>query len=335
MGQEHPHNGSGGAKVCRICGKDLSRERRVRDLKGRYRCPTCVDDEVPGHAGGGGAPARRDPLGDTAAGRSAAGGTGLGRSGAFDPALAETRVDVEAVAETPAGSVPVFASGSGSDEPMRLAEGEQAGYTGAIGPRKRIDWGGADDAAEAVEESPAAAGVPPETAGSLDPSEIPEDRSGLLTRVRPGQLKLPGLLCVLGVLGAAGLAFGLRASPDQTERAAHAAFNSGMSALVQAAGAVGVYALACAIWVRPGVHWQVASARLGAYSALMAMVAIALTRIPVVGVTLMWLVPLIGMAIALRKLLRLSWTDSAYASLLIWSLQLGVRMALDADLWAA
>lgn len=210
-----------------------------------------------------------------------------------------------------------------------------AEYTGALGPRKRIHWSTAQEDAEEAAAEAAAAPPPAEVPGpALDPNEIPEDRSGLLRGAKPSQLKAAGLATFVGVLAAAGLAFGISASPDKTMSAVAAAVNSGISAAVQAAGAVGVYALCTAIWIVPRLNWQVASARLAAFSAIMATVAIGLTQIPTAGLTLMWVVPLIGIVIALRKLVLTTWLDAVYCGLLIYAMQLGIRMALDADLWA-
>lgn len=342
-------------KICRICGKDISQVRRVKDTQGRYRCPTCVDAETPGGRGGepGNGNGSHNPAPEAAGGLS-------------NPALAETKVDMEAVREPPASSgprVPAFPERhgpnrhvarpreydeaptppprAGDDEALHLAPERDGGpeeYHGAVGPRKRIQWSSAeDDRRDAQEEAEAqaelAAQSAPEIAVPVDPNHIPEDRSGLYMRLRPGQLKLPAMLTVVGILGAAGLAFGLRASPNETNSAINAAVNSGISAAVQAAMAVGIYALCCAIWIRPRLHWQLASVRLAAFSSLMAAAAIALAMVPQAGPVLLWALPLLLTVGVLRKLLLLHWLDAIYCGLLIYSVHLGVRVALDADLW--
>lgn len=345
MNSDQANNGAHGRKLCRICGKDLSQLRRVRDKQGRYRCPTCVDAQA------GGTPAGHEPEAQTAAG-SAHGGAALDETGGgtgaigleFDPALAETKVDVEAIeAEVVPLAPPAFPerretpADRRDDGDLHLVGQAEASaeYTGALGPRKRIHWSTAQEDAEEAAAEAAAAPPPAETPGpGLDPSEIPEDRSGLLRGAKASQLKAAGLATFVGVLAAAGVAFGISASPDKTMSAVAAAANSGISASVQAAGAVGVYALCTAIWIVPRLNWQVASARLAAFSAIMATVAIGLTQIPTVGLTLMWVVPLIGIVIALRKLVLTTWQDAVYCGLLIYAMQLGIRMALDADLWA-
>ncbi len=322
----------GGGKHCRICGKDLSQLRRVRDAQGRYRCPTCHDPDpraaqeihVPQ------SDARAGELEETSVGANPGVETGAGvedtrAAMGFDPAMAETRVDEEALAEPP----PAMPSSTRREPEMRLASEEEPGYTGALGPRRHVQLTGGDE-----EELPPPAPAPVSEVGEpVNLDDIPEDRSDLMMRVRASHLQLPAALCVLGILGAAMLAFSLSASPNQTTRAINAAMNSGISAATQAAGAAGVYALCCGIWLRPKLPWPIAAVRLAAYSSLMACCAIALTRVPTAGLTLMWVVPLLSIVFVLVYLVKLRWIDAIVCGFLIHAAQLGVRMALDADLW--
>lgn len=319
-GQHGPGNGA--TKRCRVCGKDVTHAPRVRDRAGRYRCPRCLP------------PAERDALGLPEKAHPAA---------TFDPALAETKADLPAIDDRPLPRARPASQDSGDtradtpafsqDDALALApeRPDAAAARATPGPRARIDWGAADDTTN--EPEPLAAAVTPEGPADLREDEIPEDRSGLLRPLRARDLKVPLAAFVVGVLAAAGIAFGVTAEPGRDAEAVRAAMVSGGSAVVQAVAGCAVYLLCQTIWLRPGLRWEIACARVAAVSALLAAGAIAAAFVPVIGGVLVWALPLVVIAVALRKYVLLRPADALYVGVLMYAVQLGVRVALDADLW--